>query len=156
MTPLTQSQREATVITTDTKAVRIEELLGKPLVLAFFPAAFTGVCTTEMCTFRDSLARFNDLDAAVYGVSVDLPYSLKEFAEKQKLTFPLLSDANRQAIRAFDIVWPKLAGVIENAATRSVFVIDGKGQVVYRWVAEAQKQEPLYDAVLEAVKQAQG
>src|SRR5436305_2051937 len=116
-----ESQLDAHLITTDRKEVRVRDLLGKPVVLAFFPAAFTSTCTAEMCTFRDSLARFNDLDAQVYGISVDMPFTLKVFGEQNGLTFPLLSDANREAIRAFDVVWPKLAGVVNDVATRAVF-----------------------------------
>ena len=133
MAALTEAQRGATVISTDTKPVKIGDLLGKPLVLAFFPAAFSGTCTKEMCAFRDSIARFNAVEAQVYGISVDLPYTLAAFAEQQGLTYPLLSDANREAIRAFDVVWPKLAGVVNETSNRAVFVIDPQGEVVYAW-----------------------
>src|SRR5260370_409717 len=98
----TQSQLDARLITTDRKEVHLRDLLGKPLVLAFFPAAFTSVCTTELCTFRDSMARFNALDAQVYGISIDLPFSLKAFAEQNGLNFPLLSDMDREAAESSD------------------------------------------------------
>jgi peroxiredoxin len=150
---LTQEQRDATLITTDRKRVTVGELLGRPLVLAFFPAAFTSVCTKEMCTFRDSMARFNSLDAAVYGISIDTPFTLGVFGERHGLTFPLLSDANREATRAFGVTWPDLSGV-RDVSNRAVFVLDASGHVVYRWVGENPGQEPPYDDVLAAVEQA--
>ncbi len=155
MTALTQEQREATLITTERQPVKVGDLLGQPLVLAFFPGAFTGVCTTEMCTLRDSMARFNAVQAGVYGISVDSPFALKAFGEQNGLTFSLLSDANREAIRAFGLTWPDLAGVRE-VSNRAVIVLDGAGNVVYRWVAEKLSQEPPYEEVLSAVEQARG
>jgi len=80
--------------------VTLSEQRGKNVVLAFFPAAFTGVCEKELCTFRDALALFNDLDATVYGLSVDAPFANNAFAEKNQLNFPILSDYAREAVRA--------------------------------------------------------
>ena len=119
----TQSQLEATVITSDRKKVRIQDLLGKPIVLAFFPAAFTSTCTRELCTFRDSLSRFNAVQAQVYGISIDTPHTITAFAEQNGLNFPLLSDANREATRAFDVVLPDLSGV-RDVSNRAVIVMD--------------------------------
>lgn len=154
MPALTPEQRTATLITTAREQVKVSDLLGQPVVLAFFPGAFTGVCTTEMCTLRDSMARFNAVQAQVYGISIDSPFALKAFAEQNGLTFPLLSDANREAIRAFGLTWPDLAGVRE-VSNRAVVVLDSGGNVTYRWAAEALSQEPPYDEVLAAVRTAQ-
>lgn len=151
MTTVTQAQHDATLIGTDRKTVKLGDLLGKPLVLAFFPAAFTSVCTTELCTLRDSMARFNAVQAQVYGVSIDTPFTLEVFGQQNGLTFPLLSDANREATRAFDVVWPNLDGVRETS-NRAVFVLDGQGEIVYRWVAVSPGQEPPYAEVLAAVE----
>ncbi|HVA92926.1 MAG TPA: redoxin domain-containing protein [Chloroflexota bacterium] len=151
-TPATAAQLDARLIATDLKQVRVRDLLGRPIVLAFFPAAFTGVCTTEMCTFRDSLAQFNTLNAKVYGISVDLPFALQAFGEKNSLSFPLLSDMEREAIRAFDVVWPLLGGVVKDVASRAVFVLAGDGTIVYRWVGESPANEPPYAEVVKAVQ----
>ncbi|HVC81918.1 MAG TPA: redoxin domain-containing protein [Chloroflexota bacterium] len=151
-TPATAAQLDAHLITTDLKHVRVQDLLGQPLVLAFFPAAFTSVCTTEMCTLRDSMARFNTLNAKVYGISVDLPYALQAFGEKNNLSFPLLSDMEREAIRAFDVVWPLLGGVVKEVASRAVFVLDAEGNIVYRWVGNSPANEPPYSEVTRAVE----
>src|SRR3970040_2947287 len=85
----------------DRQAVRVSDLFGQPVVLAFFPGAFTGVCTREMCTFRDSLNVFTDAGARVVGISVDTPYAQKAWGEQLGLTLTLLSDFNRRAVMAF-------------------------------------------------------
>ena len=151
MTSLTPEQRNASLITTDEKPVTIGDLLGEPLVLAFFPAAFTSTCTTEMCTLRDSLVRFNAVQAQVYGISIDTPFALEAFGQQNGLTFPLLSDANRAATRAFDIVWSDLSGV-HDVSKRAVFVVDKNGAIVYRWVGKTLGVEPPYDEVIAAVE----
>ena len=79
---------------------------GKHVVLAFFPAAFTGVCTKELCTFRDSLAQLNEANAIVFGISADGPWALKEFANQQRLNFPLLSDFHRTTIESYGVANP--------------------------------------------------
>ncbi len=136
----------------DRQGVRLHALLGQPLVLAFFPAAFTRVCTQEMCTFRDQLHAFRALGAQVVGISVDSPFSLKAFAEQQGLNFPLLSDFNREAVRAFGIEDNDfLGGLLRGVAKRAVFVLDPQGVVVYRWVSEEPGVEPDCEAVEEAV-----
>jgi peroxiredoxin len=151
MTALTQAQRDATVITLDKKTVHLGDLLGQPLVLAFFPAAFTGTCTAELCAFRDSMARFNALQARVYGISIDTPYSLQVFSDQNHLSFPLLSDANREAIRAFNVVWPDLSGV-RDVSKRAVFVLDDAGNILYQWVGPKLGVEPPYDEIVAALE----
>src|SRR3989337_4501722 len=84
---------------TDRKSRKLSEFRGKKLVLAFFPGAFTSVCTKEMCTLRDSMARFNNLKAQVVGVSVNDPWSNSGFADANRLEFPLLSDHNREVVK---------------------------------------------------------
>jgi peroxiredoxin len=102
-----------------------------PVVLAFFPAAFTSGCTEELCTFRDSLSAFEDLDASVYGISTDLPFAQNIFIQQEGLTFPLLSDFEHEAIRRYDVVREDFYDVLF-VAERSVFVVD-EGRIVYRW-----------------------
>lgn len=133
--------------------VTLSEQRGKNVVLAFFPAAFTGVCEKELCTFRDSLALFNDLDATVYGISVDSPFANSAFAEKNQLNFPILSDYAREAVRAYGVAHDDFAGMPGyTAAKRSVFVVDKQGKIAFAWVADVPSQEPNYDDVQAAVK----
>ena len=135
--------------------VSLADLRGKTVVLAFFPAAFTGVCEKEMCSFRDSLAALNDLNAEVLGVSVDAPFSNAAFAERNSLNFSLLSDYNREAVRAYGIAHDDFAGMTGyTAAKRSVFVIDAAGKVQYAWVGPNPGVEPNYDEVKQAVTRA--
>jgi peroxiredoxin len=135
------------------ESVKLSDQRGKNVVLAFYPAAFTGVCEKELCTFRDSLAALNDLDAAVYGISVDAPFANDAFAEKNSLNFPLLSDYKREVVRAYDIAHDDFAGMNGyTAAKRSVFVVDKQGKLAYSWVADNPGQEPNYDEVKAAVK----
>ena len=137
----------------DRQPVRVSDLFGQPVVLAFFPGAFTGVCTREMCTFRDSLNVFTDGGARVVGISVDTPYAQKAWAEQHGLTFTLLSDFNRHAVKAFGVEDPNFAkGVLPGVAKRSVFVLDKDGTVTYRWVSDDPTIEPHYAAVQEAVR----
>ena len=132
--------------------VSLESLKGKNVVLAFFPAAFTGVCEKELCTFRDAHAALNDLNAEVFGISVDGVFSNAAFAEKNGLNFPLLSDYNRDAVKAYGVAHDDFAGMTGyTAAKRSVFVIDKEGVVRYAWVAPNPGVEPDYDAVKKAV-----
>ena len=148
-----QQAPDVTLVNYDRKPMRISELRGKPAVLLFFPGAFTTTCTKEMCAFRDGMAEYGTLNAQVIGISVDMPYSQKAFADQHGLTFPLMSDYNREAVRAFDVQDPNFAGgLLPGVAMRSVFVLDRQGVVRYKWVADKQGTEPDYAAVEAAVK----
>jgi peroxiredoxin len=137
-----------TLVDTDKKPRSLSEFLGKKAVLAFFPGAFTGVCTKEMCTFRDSMSRFNELSAQVVGISVDSPFSNKAFATQNNLQFPILSDYARSAVKAYGIVLDDFAGLTGYAAAkRSVFVVDKGGVIQYAWVSDNPGVEPNYDEV---------
>ncbi len=135
-----------------TDTVNLEDLRGKNVVLAFFPAAFTGVCEKELCTFRDSHAALNKMNAEVYGISVDGPFANAAFAAKNELNFPLLSDYARAAVTAYGVNHDDFAGLTGyTAAKRSVFVIDKEGMIRYAWIAPNPGVEPNYDEVKELV-----
>jgi peroxiredoxin len=135
----------------DREPVTLSEQLKKgPVVLAFFPAAFSSVCQQEMCTFRDSIADLNTSSAGVLGVSVDTFFALKAWADAQRLNFPLLSDFNKDVIRQYDIVNPDMIG-LKNISKRAVFVIDRSGVVRHREVLEDARNEPDYEKVKQAV-----
>lgn len=137
---------------TDGEMVSLSDQSGSNVVLAFFPAAFTGVCQTEMCTFRDSLSEFNGMNAKVFGISVDPPFSQAEFHSQNDLTFPLLSDLGGNTVSAYGVELPDLAGIEGyNVAQRSVFVIDGDGHIRWSWVSDSPLNEPSYDDVKAAV-----
>ncbi len=137
-----------TLVDTDKKPRSLKEFQGKNILLAFFPGAFSGVCTKEMCTLRESMTRFNELNAQVIGISVDSPYANKAFASQNNLLFPLLSDYNRTVLKSYGVVHEGFGGLTGyTAAKRSVFVLDKGGVVRYAWVSDNPGVEPNYDEV---------
>lgn len=118
-----------------------------PVVLAFFPGAFTSVCTGEMRTFRDRLENLTDAGAQLYGVSIDTPFALGEFAEQNDLNFPLVSDSTREVIDAFDVRMDFEELGVTGVAKRSVFVVDEDGTITYSWVSDDPGVEPDYEEV---------
>ncbi len=132
----------------DRKQRTLKDFLGKKTVLAFFPGAFTGVCTQEMCTFRDSMQALNSLNAQVVAISVNDPFTNKAFAEANKLQFPVLSDYMRETVSKFNVFHEDFAGLKGyTAAKRSVFILDGNRVVRYRWISEDPGRQPNYDEV---------
>jgi glutaredoxin-dependent peroxiredoxin len=130
----------------DRQPVTLSQQRGRPVVLAFFPAAFSSVCTKELCTFRDGLARLNGANARVYGISVDTFFTLKAFHDQQQLAFPLLSDFNKEAIRAYGVFNEEMVG-LKGIAKRAVFVIDKDGIIRHREILDDARQEPEYERV---------
>jgi glutaredoxin-dependent peroxiredoxin len=143
---------EFTLVDT-TKTIRsLSEFLGKKVVIAFYPAAFTGVCAKEMCTFRDSLSELNEMNAQVLAISVDPPFSNKAFVEQNKLTFPVLSDFTRYVSAQYAGLYLDLGGVPGyTAAKRSIFVLDASGIVKYTWISDNPGASPNYDEVKAAL-----
>jgi peroxiredoxin len=135
-----------TLTNQDREAVTLSTLHGQPVVLAFFPAAFSSVCTKELCTFKDSMAQLGKANAQVFGISVDTFFALKAFQEQQKLTFPLLSDFNKTAIRDYGVFNEDMIG-LKGIAKRATFVIDKDGIVRHAEVLEDARNEPNYEAV---------
>jgi glutaredoxin-dependent peroxiredoxin len=139
-----------TLTNQDRQPVTLSGLRGKPVVLAFFPAAFSSVCQKEMCTFRDSMTRLGKADAQVFGISVDTFFTLKAFQDQQKLNFPLLSDFNKKAIRDYGVFNEDMIG-LKGIAKRAVFVIDKDGVVRHREILEDARNEPDYDKVFSSL-----
>ena len=139
-----------TLTNQEREPVTLSALKGKPVVLAFFPAAFSSVCSKEMCTFRDSIAQLGQANAQVFGVSVDTFFTLKAFHDQEALTFPLLSDFNKQAIRDYGVFNEDMIG-LTGIAKRAVFVIDKDGVVRHRVVLDDARNEPNYDQVFSSL-----
>jgi peroxiredoxin len=119
-------------------------------VLLFFPLAFTGVCTQEMCDVSGGISSYESLNAAVYGISIDSPFAQEAWAQQEKITIKLLSDLNKTVIKAYDVVFPGLAGIGDTAA-RAAIVIDKKGTVVHAEQTPTPKDLPNFDAVQAAL-----
>jgi glutaredoxin-dependent peroxiredoxin len=154
MPEIGESAPDFTLYDSDRKVRRLSEFLmnGRKTILAFFPGAFTGVCTQEMCTFRDMYGDLENLNGMVVGISVDAPFAQKGFAEKYNLTFPLLCDFKREVIQKYGVVWKNLGGVEGyDSANRSIFVVDGSGKIVFKWVAENPGKLPDFEAVKKAL-----
>ena len=141
-----------TLMNQDRQPVTLSAERGRPVILAFFPAAFSSVCTKELCTFRDALGRLNAANAQVYGISVDTFFALKAFQTDQQLAFPLLSDFNKQVIRDYGVFNEDMIG-LKGIAKRAVFVLDRDGVVRHREVLEDARNEPDYERALSAAIQ---
>jgi peroxiredoxin len=140
-----------TLVNQDREPVKLSDEVGKgTVVLAFFPGAFSGVCTKEMCTLRDSMTQLNGLGARVFGISTDTFFALKAWHDQQRLGFPLLSDYNKEAIKAFDVVNPDMVG-LKNIAKRAVIVIDKNGVIRYREALDDARNEPDYGKLRDAL-----
>jgi len=139
-----------TLMNENREPVTLSSQKGHPVVLAFFPAAFSGTCTKELCTFRDSMAKLNNAKAQVYGISVDTFFTLGAFKKDQNLNFPLLSDFNKDVIQAYGVFNPDMIG-LKGIAKRSTFVIDKDGIVRHAEVLEDARNEPNYDKVFETL-----
>jgi peroxiredoxin len=142
-----QTAPDFSLFNTEKNEVKLSDLRGKNVVLLFFPFAFTGTCTKELCSVRDSLSFYNDANAEVFGISVDTPHSLKKYKEEQQLNFPLLSDFNKEAMQAYDTMYETFAMGMRGVAKRSAFVIDKEGIIQYAEVLEDAGKIPDFDAI---------
>jgi peroxiredoxin len=132
----------------------LRDFSGKKIVLAFFPGAFTEVCTREMCAFRDSTKPLMVLGARIVGISVNDPFTNKAFAEMNGLPFPILSDYTRKTIREYGVLHKNFAGLKGyTVAKRSVFILDEAGRVRYKWVSKDPGKEPDYGEVMKQLSE---
>lgn len=137
-----------TLVNQDREKVSLSDYLGENVVLAFYPGAFTGGCTKELCTIRDKIADLEDLNGRIFGISVNDPFSNKAFHEENVLNFPLLCDYNREVVKKYDVYHEDFAGLAGyTAAKRSVFIVDKGGVVRYKWVTENPGVMPNYDEI---------
>lgn len=128
-----------------------KELGKENIILAFFPLAFSPVCTNELCQFRDGLSQFNKLNAKVFGISVDSPYANNAFIKAHNLNFKLLSDFNKDVSRLYGVLHEDLGG-LKGVSKRSVFVIDKQGTVRYKWVSEDPTKMPDQKEIIKALE----
>jgi peroxiredoxin len=134
------------------KDVKLSDNFGKKqTVLLFFPAAFTGICTQEMCDISSGLGQYAALDAEVYGISVDNPFAQEAWAKQSGIKVPLLSDLNKTVIKAYGVVFPNLLGMYETSA-RAAFVVGEDGVIKYSEETATPKDLPDFAAVQAALK----
>jgi len=153
-----QKAPEFSLPDTEGKQRSLGEFVGQAVaLLAFFPFAFSGVCDKEMCVFRDGFGELTAPTTQVVGISVDSVFSLKAFAQTYDLRFPLLSDYNRRVSKLYGVLQEPWVGFdYGGVAKRSVFLIDRKGSLRYKWVTDTPSKEPPYNEVSEAAARLRG
>ena len=144
---LGQQAPNFTLRDTEKNEVSLSQFAGKKVVLVFFPLAFTGVCTTELCSLRDSIATYNQLNAEVIGISVDSLFTLDKFKKEQSLNFTLLSDFNKEVSTAYGCLYENFVLDMKGVSKRSAFVIDAQGVVQYAEVLESAGDLPNFEAI---------
>lgn len=139
------------LFSSDKQPVSLSDFKGKNVVLLFFPMAFTGVCTAELCSMRDDIATYQNLDAQILAISVDSPFTLDKFKTDQNLNFPLLSDFNKEVSTAYGSLYDTFVMEMKGVSRRSAFVIDAEGIIRYAEVLESAGNLPDFEAVRETL-----
>lgn len=139
------------LIDSDKNTVTLSELKGSNVLLLFFPLAFTSTCTAELCSTRDDISSYDNVNAKVFGISIDSRFVLARYKEDQRLNFPLLSDFNKEASSAYGCLYDDFIGM-KGVAKRSAFVIDKEGIIRYAEVLEKASDLPDFIAIKEVLK----
>lgn len=139
------------LFSSELKEVSLSDYKGKKLVVHFFPMAFTGTCTTQLCTMRDSFGYYEGMNADVVGISVDSPFTLAKFKEDQHYQFPLLSDFNKETSQAYGSFYEEFVFNLKGVSKRAAFVVDEQGMIIYAEVLESAGDLPDFDAIRQAV-----
>ena len=144
---------DVTLFDTDKTPVSLSGQQDKNLVILFFPLAFTSTCTAELCSMRDNIAIYNTANAQVYGISVDSLFTLGKFKEEQHLNFPLLSDFNKEASKAFGVLYDTFPAFgMEGVSKRAAFVVDRAGVIRYAEVCASPGDLPDFEAIQATLK----
>ncbi len=139
------------LFSSELQEVALSDFAGKKLVVHFFPLAFTGTCTTQLCTMRDSFGFYEGMNAAIVGISIDSPFVLAKYKEVEAYQFPLLSDFNKEASQAYGAFYDEFVYNLKGVAKRAAFVIDEKGMIAYAEVLENAGDLPNFDAIKKVV-----
>lgn len=140
------------LFSSELKEHTLADFKGKKIVIQFFPMAFTGTCTTQLCTMRDSFGFYEGMNAVVLGISVDSPFTLAKFKEEQFYQFPLLSDFNKEASTAYDAIYEEFVYNLKGVSKRAAFVIDEEGTIIYAEVLESAGDLPDFNAIKKIVE----
>ena len=147
-----QQAPDFTLYDSDKQKVSLSDYKGKNVLLLFYPQAFTGTCTKELCSTRDNIALYNQANAQVFGISVDSIFTLAKFKEEQHLNFPLLSDFNKTTSTAYGSLYENFAFDMHGVSKRSAFIVDKQGIVRYAEVLETASDLPDFDAIQKTLK----
>jgi peroxiredoxin len=140
------------LFSSDKKEVALSDFAGKKVLILFFPFAFTGVCTDELCSIRDNKAMYDGIDAEILSISVDSPFTLAKFKEVQGYNFTLLSDFNKEVSTAYEAIYDTFALGTKGVSKRSAFVVDKEGKIQYAEVLENAGELPNFDAINTVLK----
>jgi peroxiredoxin len=146
-----QKAPEFSLYNSEKNKVNLSDYMGKKVLLLFFPQAFSGICTTELCSVRDDIGKYENVDAHVLAVSVDSVNSLNRFKQDQGYNFPMLSDFNKETSRAYGAIYENWVLDMKGVSKRSAFVIDREGVVQYAEVSESPADIPNFEAILESL-----
>lgn len=135
--------------------VSLSQYKGKTVLLLFFPQAFTGTCTTELCSMRDNIAEYNAVNAQVFGISVDSVFTLAKFKEDQKFNFPLLSDFNKEVSTEYQSIYNNWILDMKGVSKRAAFIIDKEGLIQYEEVLDNAGALPNFEAIQQKLKEIQ-
>jgi peroxiredoxin len=141
-----------TLVSSALKEVSLADFKGKKVILHFFPMAFTGTCTTQLCTMRDNFGYYDGLNATILGISVDSPFTLTKFKEENNYQFDLLSDFNKEISTAYGAIYEQFVFGLKGVSKRAAFVIDEAQHIVYAEVLEVATDLPDFAAIAAAVK----
>ncbi len=147
-----QKAPDFSLYSSDKNKLTLSELKGENILLLFFPVAFTGTCTKELCSVRDNISLYNDANARVFGISVDSVYSLAKYKEEQRLNFPLLSDFNKEVSAAYGCLYDTFSYEMKGVSKRSAFVIDKNGIIQYADVLDKASDLPDFNAIHETLR----
>ena len=147
-----QPAPQFTLVSSELKEVSLSDFKGKKVVLHFFPMAFTGTCTTQLCINRDDFSYYDGLNAVILGISVDSPFTLAKFKESLTLQYSLLSDFNKEVSTAYDAIYDEFYFGLKGVSKRAAFVIDEEQNIVYAEVLEVATNLPNFEAIAAAVK----
>ena len=148
-----QPAPDFSLFNTEKNKVSLGDFKGKNLLILFFPQAFTGVCTTELCSVRDSLNDYTSLNTEVLGISVDSIFTLAKFKEEQSYNFPLLSDFNKEVSQAYGSFYDEFVFDMKGVSRRAAFLVDAQGIIQYAEVLESAGDQPNFAAIKDAVAQ---
>ena len=147
-----QPAPQFTLVSSELKEVSLSDFKGKKVILHFFPMAFTGVCTTQLCTMRDNFGYYEGLNAQILAISVDSPFTLAQFKKENNYQFPLLSDFNKEVSTAYGAIYEQFVFGLKGVSRRAAFVIDEDQNIAYAEVLEEAGNLPDFNAIAEAVK----
>ncbi|WP_316805125.1 peroxiredoxin [Pedobacter nototheniae] len=131
--------------------ISLSAFKGKKVIIHFFPMAFTGTCTEQLCTMRDNFSYYEGINAEVIGISVDSPFSLAKFKEEQNYQFPLLSDFNKEVSKAFGAYYEEFVYGLKGVSKRAAFVIGEDGKIIYAEILEDARELPDFKAINDAL-----